>query len=326
MPFDWRGWARRLQLGSLVYHTWHRPRAALLRVQREGGLVEQWRDGQGRRAMQAAAARLPPLDPPAPEAPEVFFLTGRRFWYQTVFCFWSLRHHAGCDLRPVFLDDGTIDPALRAECRRLFPGAVIEQEGEAERRLDAHLPEKKYPTLRAQRRGYKHLRKLTDAHAGRTGWRLVLDSDMLFFRRPDVLLAWLAAPDRPMHMLDVHDAYGYPAAALQVLAGRAVPACVNVGICGFRSDALDWGHLESWAAQLIARHGTSYYLEQALVALLAAHSDPLRLPRSDYLLLPDVSECQRPTATLHHYVDLSKRGYYRHAWRHVFSCAAGLVG
>ncbi|MBM3851751.1 MAG: glycosyl transferase [Verrucomicrobia bacterium] len=325
MPSDLRDWARRLHLGSLAYHAWHRPRAALVRVRREGGLLEQWRDDQGRRAMQRAAARLPPLGAPAPDAPEVCFLTGRRFWYQTAFCFWSLRHQAGCDLRPVFLDDGTIDPVLRAECHRLFPGAVIEQEVGIERRLDAHLPEKRFPTLRAQRRTYKHLRKLTDAHAGRAGWRLVLDSDMLFFRRPDALLAWLAAPERPVHMLDVQDAYGYPAATLQNLADRPVPACVNVGICGFRSDTLDWERLESWAAQLIAHHGTSYYLEQALVALLAAQSDPLRLPRSDYLLMPDVSECQRPTAALHHYVDLSKRGYFRHAWRHVVSCATGPV-
>ena len=117
-------------------------------------------------------------------------------------------------------------------------------------------------------------------------------------------------------MLDVHDAYGYPAATLTALAGGPVPSCVNVGVCGFRSEALDWELLERWATQLLARHGTSYYLEQALVALLAATAAPLRLPRSDYLLMPDLAECQRPTAALHHYVDLSKRGYFRHAWRH----------
>ena len=71
-------------------------------------------------------------------------------------------------------------------------------------------------------------------------------------------------------MLDVHDAYGYPAATLAALAGRVVPACVNVGVCGFDSDNLDWPRLESWTAELLTRHGTSYYLEQALIALLLA--------------------------------------------------------
>jgi hypothetical protein len=219
----------------------------------------------------------------------------------------------------VFIDDGTFDEALIAAAQRLFPGSRVLSAAENEAHLNRVLPVARFPSLRNQRLTYLHLRKLTDVHAGHQGWRLVLDSDMLFFRRPDALLAWLAAPTRPVHMLDVHDAYGYPAATLAALAGRPVPACVNVGICGFRSEALDWDLLEHWAAQLIARHGTSYYLEQALVALLAATTDPLRLPRADYLLMPALAECQRPTAALHHYVDLSKRGYFRHAWRHAIA-------
>jgi len=33
--------------------------------------------------------------------------------------------------------------------------------------------------------------------------------------------------------------------------------------------------------------------------------------------MPDEAECLNPTAALHHYVAESKRGYFRHAWRHV---------
>jgi hypothetical protein len=266
--------------------------------------------------MEAAASRLPPQRAPAPGAPEVCFLTGRKVWYQTAFCCWSLRHHAGVDLRPVFIDDGTFDHALYTECHRLFPGTRVESAAAIERRLEAHLPVATYPTLRSQRLTYIHLRKLTDVHAGCSGWRVVLDSDMLFFRRPVALLAWLEAPARPVHMIDVHDAYGYPESSLTALADRSVPACVNVGVCGFRSDALDWDLLEHWASHLIARHGTSYYLEQALVALLLVGTDPIRLPRADYFLMPDLAECLHPTAILHHYVDASKRGYFRHAWYH----------
>ena len=310
---------RRLRLGRLLYLAWHAPRAALARSHREGGPISQFINWRGRCAMQRAATQLPPRLAPEPDAPEICFLTGKRFWYQTAFCCWSLCQQSGRELTPVFIDDGTFDDALRTESRRVFPSARIIDRAECEVALDTHLPVARFPTLRNQRLTYLHLRKLTDVHAGHQGWRLVLDSDMLFFRRPDALLAWLAAPTRPVHMLDVHDAYGYPAATLAALAGRPVPACVNVGICGFRSEALDWDLLEHWATQLIARHGMSYYLEQALVALLAATTDPLRLPRADYLLMPDLAECQSPTAALHHYVDLSKRGYFRHAWRHAIA-------
>ncbi len=269
--------------------------------------------------MQAAAKTLDPRSALLPGAHEICFLTGKKYWYQTAFCAWSMAQQTGREFKVTVLDDGSIDAAFRDECARVFPGSTIMDRKIMDEQLDQHLPEQKFPALRSQRRTYLHLRKLTDAHVGRRGWRLVLDSDMLFFRRPEAMLSWLDAPDRPIHMVDVQDAYGYPAATLEQLAGRAVPSCVNVGVCGLRSESIDWEKLEYWCAQLLARHGTSYYLEQALVALLLAEATPLRLPARDYLLMPTEAECQSPTATLHHYVAESKRGYFRHAWRRVLA-------
>ena len=310
---------RRAGLGRLAYKLWHEPRAALARSRREGGPLEQWRDARGRDAMVAAAAILPPMPPADPNSMPLCFLTGRRFWYQTAFCCWTLQRHASRARQPVFIDDGTFDSELRHESERLFPGCVVHGADEIERRLDQHLPVARYPALRGQRRTYIHLRKLTDAHAGLAGWRLVLDSDLLFFRRPDALLHWMVQPERPIHMLDVGDSYGYPRATLEELAGSPVPSRLNVGICGLRSDMIDWIQIESWCAELLRRHGTSYYLEQALVALWLSRHPALCLPAKDYLLMPDEAECRTPTAAMHHYVDLSKRGYFRHAWRQINS-------
>jgi hypothetical protein len=265
--------------------------------------------------MIAAARRLSALPSPGVGAPEITFLTGRRYWYQTAFCAWSIGQAAGTAIRFAFCDDGSFDDALVAEAQRLFPGCGVDRRAEVERRLDAHLPESRFPALRRQRRVYAHLRKLTDVHAGRSGWRLVLDSDMLCFREPSQLMDWLAAPSRPLHMIDVATAYGYPPATLALLAGRTLPECINVGACGLRSDALDWDQLESWCAQLLVRHGSSYYLEQALTALILAGQPAMALPPADYLVMPNALECLHPTAAIHHYVDLSKRGYFRSAWR-----------
>jgi hypothetical protein len=265
--------------------------------------------------MIRAAATLPALRAPAPDAPEVRFLTGRRFWYQTAFCAWSLARASGQSFRVTLFDDGSFDSALATEAQRLLPGCRIVTRTEAEGTLDRTLPSARFPTLRRHRLSYVHLRKLTDLHAGEQGWGLVLDSDMLFFRRPDALLAWLRSPAQPVHMLDAFDSYGYPSATLERLAGARIPERVNVGICGLCSDALDWPQIERWCTELIATHGTSYYLEQALVALLVARTPALRLAADDYRIMPDDAECRAPTASLHHYVDLSKRGYFRHAWR-----------
>jgi hypothetical protein len=140
---------------------------------------------------------------------------------------------------------------------------------------------------------------------------------MLFFRRPDALLAWLETPCQPLHMADVKDSYGYSPGLLRAIAGQTVPSRLNVGVCGLRSDDIDWEQLENWNCRLIEAEGTSYYEEQALVALLLTGRDAECLPPADYLLMPSDAECRQPTAALHHYVDLSKRGYFRHAWRHV---------
>jgi len=306
-----------MTLGRFLYLVWYKPAGLLVRSWREGGPINQWITRRGRLAMVKAAGRLPPLPPPPADAPEVCFLTGRRFWYQTAFCFWSLCRQAGQPLRAAFFDDGTFDESLRTECLRLFPSSRIEAVQAIERRLHERLPAERFPILRRRRLEYPNLRKLTDVHCGKSGWQLVLDSDMLFFRRPDLLLEWLCGPDWPLHMTDVQDAYGYSDDLMESLAGRPIPSCLNVGLCGLRSEEIDWDRLESWCRRLQEAEGTSYYQEQALVAMMLAGYACQVAPAQDYLLMPSEDEARRPTAIMHHYVNLSKRGYFRYAWRRV---------
>jgi hypothetical protein len=144
---------------------------------------------------------------------------------------------------------------------------------------------------------------------------------MLFFRRPDLLLAWLEAPARPVHMTDVHDAYGYSRTLMDSLAGAPIPRRLNVGLCGLRSDELDWDRLESWCHSLQDAEGTSYYQEQALAAMWLAGRECVAAPAEDYVLMPNEDEARHPRAVMHHYVHLSKRGYFRHGWRHIAALA-----
>ena len=311
-----RSAARSLGLGRAAYWLWHAPASAVKRSIAAGGPLEQFRDDRAHAGMIRAAAQLTPQSSvPAQNWPELHFLTGKRFWDQTAFCLQTFQAHAGHAASAVFHDDGSADEATRAQLTRIFPTARWRRAAEIEASLDAILPAAKFPVLRERRAHYPNLRKLTDVHAGVHGWRLVLDSDMLFFRRPDFLLAWLAAPDRPLHMVDVQDSYGYSRALLESLAGAPLPPRVNVGLCGLRSDTLDWEKLEFWCRRLIEAEGTSYYLEQALVAMLLAGRDGAIAPAEDYLLLPAEDECRAPRAVMHHYVAQSKRGYFRHAWR-----------
>lgn len=319
---SFRSAAKDAGLGRLAYRFWHAPASAVRQSLAAGGPLQQWIDRRGHREMTRAASTLPTArTPPAAHLPELHFLTGRRFWDQTAFCLHSLQQQSGLVFRAVLHDDGSFDAATIDQLKSLFPAAEVRRRTDNDARVAAVLPPAKFPFLHDRRRRYPNILKLTDAHAGARGWRLVLDSDMLFFRHPDFLLAWLAAPDRPLHMVDVTDSYGYPLPVMAEFAGAPIPHLINVGLTGLQSDAIDWEKMESWCRRLIEAHGTSYYLEQALVAMLLAGRDCAIAPAADYVLAPDEAECRAPRAVLHHYVANSKRGYFRHAWRHVVAAS-----
>ena len=313
---------RRLGAGKAVLYTVHRPLGVLRQSIREGGPLQQMRTRASQQAMIRAASLLPQVQPQKGESRQVHFLTGARYWYQTLFCALSVQAHSPVPIQPILYDDGTLSSEQIERMSSVMPSTVVILRPEVEERLDRELPVSKFPTLRAQRLTYPHLRKLTDIHAGRSGWALVLDSDMLFFREPRFVLDWLNLPTQPCHMLDVEESYGYPFGLMERFAERSVPRMVNVGLCGLKSDKIDWDRLEYWCRSLIRIGGMQYLLEQALTAMLLSEGDCSAAPRADYRVRPDLAEGRSPTAVLHHYVAESKRSYFQHGWRIVFNRAS----
>jgi len=302
-------------LGRFAYQVWHRPAGWVRDLVADGGPWVRRRTEQGRREMEVAAGTLPPLPPAAGTPLALHLLTGRRFWYQTAFCLWSFGRHAGRPLAPVLYDDGTLGPEHRAALARLLPAARFVSRETTLDRLETHLPADRFPVLRERWRNYPNLRKLIDVHVGQTGWKLVLDSDLLFFRRPDLLVDWLDRPDRPLHAVDCETSYGYSRPLLDELAGAPLADLVNVGLTGLDGGGLDWEQLEHWCRTLIERERTSYYLEQALIAMLVAGRPCAIAPAADYVTRPLPPEALACRGVMHHYVAQSKRWYFQHGWR-----------
>ncbi|MBC7365664.1 MAG: glycosyl transferase [Undibacterium sp.] len=309
-------------LGKILYQLWHRPYGTMRQSLQHGGPWAERETGRQRREMEIAAATLPPLPEfPGTKPITLHLMTGRRFWYQTAFCLHSFARSAGTTLHAVIYDDGSIDATTAHLLTRLGPGVTIRFQSELRAQLDRLLPAARFPVLRERWENYPNIRKLIDVHLGSTGWKLVIDSDLLFFRRPDLLLAWAATPDRPLHAVDCEESYGYSRPLLAKLAGAPIPSLVNVGLCGLRSEALDWAELEAWTAELQAKEKTSYYLEQALVAIITARQPCTVAPAADYVTLPTRAEVLTPRAVMHHYVAHAKRWYFRHGWRHFVASA-----
>lgn len=315
--------ASRFGLGRLAYRLWYQPIGAMRRSIREGGPLQQARDRAGHEAMRAAAAVQPCLsEPPVGPRAEIAFLSGPRYWHQTVFCFSSLQIHTPFRITPVVYDDGHMDDACRSAIRRVIPWVRFVSAAESEERLDALLPASRFPALRGRREGYPHLRKLTDIHVGSREFQLVADSDMLFFHRAPELEAWFRDPDW-LYMLDVQTAYGYPSKFLDELVGTPIPERINVGLYAVDGAAIDWDRVEHWCARQMLMHGPQYVQEQGLTAMLFAGRPATALSQQRYVVMPDAAEGARRSAVLHHYVDVSKRAYFRENWRQVIRLVQG---
>jgi len=303
-------------VGRSLYQLYHRPFGAARAFFADGGPLVRRRTEQGRSEMENAALHLTPpvVSSPSPVLP-VHLLTGNRFWYQTAFCLHSFSTQSSRSVAPTIYDDGSLTAAQRDTLARIFPLARFIDRAEILSRLDTLLPRERFPVLRDRWDSYPNIRKLTDPHLGSSGWKLVLDSDLLFFHPPALLTAWLDAPARPLHAIDVQRSYGYSDALLASVATAPLADRLNVGLCGLNSDELDWEKLEWLCRTLIERERTSYYLEQALVAVLLAGRDCTVAPAADYLTLPQPPETENCRAVMHHYVAGSKRWYFQQNWR-----------
>jgi hypothetical protein len=307
-----------MSLGKILYKTYYQPKGAISKTLKQG-IYSSWQISQGRKAMQTASAALQqPLDNQLPleNIPQFSFLTGKKFWYMTAFCAYSLARVCQQNIAFVFYDDGSFDAALEAQIKAQFPLSRTVGQQEIAERLHTALPEDRFPFLHYKRRVYPHIRKLTDVHAGSAGYKLLLDSDMLFWQEPDQMLKWLKQADKPFFILDKESAYHYSFNLMKALCGYKVTERVNVGAIGLQSESIDWEKLEHWAKAMEEKEGSSYLLEQALTAMLIAGQPCEVGAEKNYIVMPDKAQTFSQSGTLHHYVAASKEWYYREMWKH----------
>jgi hypothetical protein len=308
---------RKLRLNTFYDAVWRHPLRDLRALVRDGGPIQRRRTEAGHLEMQGASKTLPTMQPPNhDQGDKVHVLTGKRFWHQSVYCAASLQIVSESRITPVFYSDGSLTGDVQEALLRVLPWAEFVPIEVVETKLDAVLPISQFPTLRKRRETYVHLRKLTDIHVFGQGWKMVLDSDLLFFRTPSAMLAWFREPV-PLCMADITDNYGFPLDYLQSMVEGLLPKRFNVGLYGMDSSSVDWSRLEWWCSRQLADFGPSYLQEQGLTAMLMAGKDVLTLPSDEYVLLPKIGEGRDPRAVMHHYVAESKRSYFQYGWREV---------
>jgi len=269
---------------------------------------------RGSRQMKKASLILHPVTAVA-DRPAIYFLTGKNHLYQTIFCIQSLSKATEIKFSIFLVDDGSFDDHLIQTIHRLLPGSIIITQAIIEKNLNDILPQYLFGALHHKRKVYPHIKKLTDIHTLPGTWKLVLDSDMLFWAQPKAIIDWFENPDKPIYMQDCQNSYGYSKQIMEKICGAKIPDLINVGVIGLNSASINWVKLNAWVQALERQEGASYYLEQALTAMLIGESEALVLPAHEYIVNPGIELVRQKKGTLHHYVDLSKEPYFKTAWK-----------
>lgn len=284
-------------------------------IQRFGGYWSHRKMITSMQAMQKASKQLPPIVSHRNGFP-IYFLTGEKYLYQTLFCALSLTKSCEEKFQFILVDDGSFDKNLITQVNQQMPNVKLVLKNEIEANLNHSLPINEYPFLHHKRKVYPHIKKLTDIHTiDDNSFKLVLDSDMLFWNTPTELINWLKTPNGCLYMLDSEESYGYNKDVMKSLCGSDIPQLMNVGAFGIDSNIIIWKDIEVWSKTLEEKQGTSYFLEQALSAMLVANQTKTILNKEEYIVNPEASNSDLNRDKLHHYVDLSKKYYFETAWK-----------
>jgi len=315
-----RSYFRQLGLGEVAYRYFYRHLSHLRDIQHTGGFSSYYRTRLGEQEMiqfcesvqrQDASLNKPPLKP--------IFLTGEKYWHQTLLCSLTLQKFSERPVHPTLIDDGSLSDSRITPFRRCFSEVQVIKIEQTEQQLDRVLPRKQYPALRAWRTKHPLLKKLTDVFLAREDGGILLDSDMLFFRKPEFLLDRFDRITRPCCMQDVHTAYGFSRGLLNALASGPIPEKANIGILGLPDHSLNPQELEKWLAHCIAREGRVYNLVQALCALHFSRAGVDVAPKSDYVVIDQSPRDWQPDAALYHFVAKANPLYFQLAWKRALS-------
>lgn len=216
----------------------------------------------------------------------------------------SLEFHSGFSWSPVIHDDGTLTRRDADEWHRLFPDASVVAKADADREMDDALAD--LPACRENRRRHHWFRKVFDTERyAKHAHYIVLDSDIVFFRRPDLLLDWVfRRPDTLWAMEDSREKYSGPRPSIEQSMGFLLRKKVNSGLNLVPKKRFSFSLAEEFLRK--CAHEAQYYqfLEQTIFAVMLSAAPDGRLLPDSYEI--SWSNFRRPGAICRHYVGPAK--------------------
>ena len=203
--------------------------------------------------------------------------------------------------------NGTMTTRALSRLRTHLPNARILQQQDIEGTVTNWLVNHNCPRLQQVRSKNGFMLKLVDVNLLSEARRLlVLDSDVLFFRRPDELLSAVrGAPDGMLFQRDADSTYNLTLDEARTELGINLAPRVNTGIMLFTKSAVDLCRCEALLEHPAVARQTGW-VEQTLYALVASAGDSVRYLSADYLVSLEPEE-SLASLVARHYAGPSRR-------------------
>lgn len=200
----------------------------------------------------------------------VHMLVSSRTWHAGLMAAVSFEHHTGRKWNFHIHEDGSVDERARESIRKVLPDVrLINREESDAKAFDVF---RAHPKCFAQRKRHNLFLKFSDFAAFAPGERfIVLDSDVVFFRRPAELLEWTdTGADTCLYNKDTREKYCLPREPIEKSMALGMWPCFNSGLILLPRAAVDWQLAERFIAQFEATAHHPQFFEQTLYALMAS--------------------------------------------------------
>lgn len=216
---------------------------------------------------------LPPIELPVESDVEVHVLCGAGQAVMAIWSLWSFSHFTGGRFATFVHSDGSLTPADVKRFQRFFPQIHCVDPGS----FDAEFRDQiggEFSHVRRFRDAHRFGHKLIDPHLSqRAKAILLLDTDILFFSRPDELLDRCELSKSGRQITSGRDAACAYVADRDVLSDRLgvrIAEKLNAGLVLMpRFDRADFALLERCLRAFEPEWITSYFAEQTLYAIVA---------------------------------------------------------
>jgi hypothetical protein len=279
-----------------------------LRKRFEGGLKASWY----RERVRPKILQTPSLLLPQMSDYEIHVLTSIHDWLNLIWALKSFLHFSHTRTALCIHEDGSLTPEVRDILATHFVGARIVSRAQADEEVLPSLAE--FPQCQRFRSENNLALKVFDLrHYAQASRVLLLDSDVLTFRKPEVLLASLNDASTPNRFnRDLADAYTADRSALADEFGLDVASRFNSGVCTIQLESLKLDWIEQFLSSDLL-DGHFWRIEQTVLCLCSSRFGCKPLPEPYDVVLSDGVQGK----PLKHYIGAIRQRMYAEGIRHL---------